>query len=173
MPRLLLERLLLNLLTTIPSNNSQPNGRRLDSRNLTHYFFPKFRTISEPKRNVSAYDEKVKTSLVSEFNRTQREAGLDTISSQTALNWLKIERPKTAIYPHQSDYCDFCSKVKLEIQACQQTITRLLQSGSSSAEDIQEHKMSKEALESEPEDHRKIARESIESYRKMKVKCSQ
>ena len=30
-------------------NNSQCNGRRLDSRNPTHYFFPKFKTISEPK----------------------------------------------------------------------------------------------------------------------------
>ena len=38
-------------------NNSQANGRRLDSRNPTHYLFPNFRTISEPKRSVSAYDE--------------------------------------------------------------------------------------------------------------------
>ena len=38
-------------------NNSQPNGRRLDSRNLTHYFFPKFKTISEPKRTVACYEE--------------------------------------------------------------------------------------------------------------------
>ena len=66
-------------------NNSQANGRCLDSRNPTHYFFPKFKSISEPKRTVSSYDEKVKTSLVCEFNRTQKEAGLNTISSQTAL----------------------------------------------------------------------------------------
>ena len=65
-------------------NNSQGNGRRLDSRNPTHYFPPKFKTISEPKRNACGYNEKVQTSLVCEFNRTQREAGLDTISSQTA-----------------------------------------------------------------------------------------
>lgn len=96
-------------------NNSQANGRRLDSRNPTHYLFPKFRSITEPKRNASAYNEKVKSSLVCEFNRTQREAGLDTISSQTAINWLKAERPKTAIYPHQTDYCDYCSKIKAEI----------------------------------------------------------
>ena len=30
--------------------NSQPNGRRLDSRNPTHYFLPKFTTISAPKK---------------------------------------------------------------------------------------------------------------------------
>ena len=78
-------------------NNSQANGGRLDSRNPTHYLFPKFKTISEPKRNVAAYNKKVKSSLVCEFNRAQREAGLDTISSQTALNWLKAERPKVAL----------------------------------------------------------------------------
>ena len=72
-------------------NNSQANGRRLDSRNPTHYLFPKFKTISEPKHNVAAYNEKVKSSLVCEFNQAQREAGMDTISSQTALNWLKAE----------------------------------------------------------------------------------
>ena len=31
-------------------DNSQLNGRRLDSRNPTHYFFPKFTTISTPKK---------------------------------------------------------------------------------------------------------------------------
>ena len=133
-------------------NNSQPNGRRLDSRNPTHYFFPKFRTISEHKCNVSAYNEKVKTSLVSEFNRAQRETGLGTISSQTAITWLKSERPKIALYPHQSDYCDYCSKLKVEIQSCQQRISRLLQGGSCTSEEIQELKK-KEDLEKDMEEH--------------------
>ena len=73
----------------------------------------------------------------------QKEVGLDTISNQTALNWLKAERPKTVIYPHQTDYCDYYSKVKLEIQACQQRITRHLQSGAASSEDIEELKKNK------------------------------
>ena len=34
-------------------NNSQANGRHLDSRNPTHYLFPKFRTITEPKHNAA------------------------------------------------------------------------------------------------------------------------
>ena len=79
-----------------------------------------------------------------EFNRTQREAGLGTISSQTALNWLKAERSKIAIYPHQSDCCDYCSKIKFEIQGCTQKISRHLQSGSTSSEDIQELKKKKD-----------------------------
>ena len=76
---------------SLVDNNSQANGRRLDSRNHTHSLFPKFKTISEPKCNVSAYNEKTMSSLVYEFNRTQRKASLDTISSQTALSWLKAE----------------------------------------------------------------------------------
>ena len=44
------------------------------------HFFPKFKTISKPKRNESAYNEKAMSSLVYEFNRTQRKASLDTIS---------------------------------------------------------------------------------------------
>ena len=83
------------------------------------------------------------SSLVYEFNRTQRKASLDTISSQTALSWLKAEWPKTAIYPHQSDYCDYCSKKKVDIQRCTQSISRHLQSGSSSTEDFEELKRKK------------------------------
>ena len=98
---------------------------------------------------MSTYNEKVNTSLVCEFNRAQREAGLGTISSQSALNWLKAERPKTAIYPHQSDYCDYCSKIKVEIQGFTQKISRHLQSGSSSTENIQE-------LNKKKEDYKKV-----------------
>ena len=112
------------------------------------------------------------SSLVCEFNRTQREASLDTISSQTAINWLKAERPKTAIYPHQTDYCDYCSKIKAEIQACQQRISRHLQSGTTS-ESIEELKKKKEDLEKDVAEHRKIARESLQYYREMKLKCKQ
>ena len=154
-------------------NNSQPNGRRLDSRNPTHYFFPKFKTISEPKRTVACYEEKVNNSLVCEFNRSQREAGQATISSQTALNWLKAEQPKTAIYPHQSDYCDFCSKVKNEIQAFQQRINRVRQGGSISVEDIQQLEKKKEDLERNLQEHRKVARESLQYYHDMKQRCSE
>ena len=36
-------------------NNSQPNGRQLDSRNPTHYLSPKF-TITMPKQGVHNYE---------------------------------------------------------------------------------------------------------------------
>ena len=112
----------------------------MDSRNPTHYLFPKLKTISEPKRNISAYNGKAMSSLVYEFNRTQNKASLNIISSPTALSWLKAEGPNTVIYPRQSDYCDKCSKEKVDIQRCAQSISRHLQSGSSSTEDFEELK---------------------------------
>ena len=45
-------------------NNSQPNGRRLDSRNPTHYLIPKFKTISKSKSSVKNVEDKISTSLV-------------------------------------------------------------------------------------------------------------
>ena len=49
--------------------------------------------------------------------------------------------PKSGnIYPHQSDYCDYCSKVIKETPACQQKIARHLQSGSTSEDVFEEFK---------------------------------
>ena len=90
------------------------------------------------KDGVKNVEEKKATSLVSEFNRSQAEAGKGTISNTTALSWLKNERPKVAIYPHQTDYSDFCVIVKKEIQGHQQTINRLLQSGNAITEELQQ-----------------------------------
>lgn len=103
-------------------DNSQSNGRCLDSRNPTHYFLPKFTTISTPKRNDPHHEQTLQTSLVAEFNRTQTELGRNTISNFSARAWLKSERPTFAIYPHQVDCCDFCAKIKKDIQAKQQII---------------------------------------------------
>ena len=84
----------------------------------------------------------------------------------------KAERPKVSIYPHQSDYCDFCSKVKTGTQALQQQINRALQSGNVLTDDVQEHEKNKEVLEQNLQDHRTVARESLQYYHQMKVKCS-
>lgn len=153
--------------------NSQPNWRRLDSRNPTHYFFPKFKTISETKGTVSNVDEKKLTSLVSEFNRLQADAGKGTICSTTAISWLKAECPKFALYPHQTDYCDFCVVVKKEIQGHQQTINRLLQSGNATAEELQRCESMKKECETRLQEHKDVARSSWEYYRDMTRKCAQ
>ena len=85
------------------------------------------RKRKQPHLSVNLIDFKLK--LVS---------GKGTISNTTALSWLKNERPKVAIYPHQTDYCDFCVIVKKEIQGHQQTINRLLQSGNATTEELQQ-----------------------------------
>lgn len=105
--------------------NCQPNGRSADSGHATHYFLPKFQTIQTPKQGVRNYQERVKRSLVGEFNRAQSESGRGTASNYSASVWLRAERPKHAVYPHQKDYCDTCAKFKNEIQSKQRTLTRL------------------------------------------------
>lgn len=90
--------------------NTQPNGRSADSSGPTAYFIPKFTTIQTPKSTVSHYEERVKRSVVGEFNRVQRELGKEEISNGSSHNWLKTYRPKVAICPHQEDYCDSCAK---------------------------------------------------------------
>ena len=152
-------------------SNSQPNGRRLDSRNPTHYFLPTFTTISAPKKHVHNYDNRLATSLVGEFNRIQVEDGSSTISDYSALTWLKKERPKHAIYPHKADYCDYCAKIKATIQEKLTSVNRKLQSGSAVATKIAQLEKEKQTLEDKLQEHKDVARESLQYYREMKTKC--
>ena len=59
--------------------NSQPNWRRLDSRDPTDYLLPRFTTITVPKKNDPKYEDKQHTSLVCEFNHTQTELRKATV----------------------------------------------------------------------------------------------
>ena len=108
-------------------NNSQPNGRSADSHGPTSYFSPQFTAIQMPKKKVHHYEERLRRSVVGEFNRIQREAGLGECSNGSSHNWLKEYHPKVAICPHKADYCDTCSKQKNEINSKQTTISRLKQ----------------------------------------------
>ena len=56
-------------------------------------------------------------SVVGEFNCVQRDQDHSTNSNYAGSVWLRQERPKHAIYPHQKDYCDTCAKVKQRIQS--------------------------------------------------------
>ena len=76
--------------------NSEPNGRSDDP---THYFVSKFSTVQAPKPGCSHYQERLKRSVVGEFNRTQREAGRGTCSNGSSHNWLKKYRPNVAVHP--------------------------------------------------------------------------
>ena len=107
--------------------NSQPNDRAADSTGPTSYFLPKFATIQTPKPNVSNYQERVGRSVVGKFNRAQLECDRGRCSNSSSHNWLK-ERPKLAICPHQTDYCDTCKKLSVEIHSKQTTLNHLLRS---------------------------------------------
>ena len=112
--------------------NSQPNGRSADSSGPTFFFLPKFGTIQTPKPNVTNFEERVKRSVVGEFNRTQRELG--KCSNASSHNWLK-QRPKVSICSHQADYCD-TSKRNVEIHSKQTIVNCLLQSSNATPEEV-------------------------------------
>ena len=86
---------------------AKPNGRRADPSGPTHYFVSGFTTIqTPPKKYVANYDERLRWSVVREFNRVQSENGKGGCSNSSASNWLSQYRPKVAIFPHKLDYCD-------------------------------------------------------------------
>ena len=135
-------------------------------------FLPKFTAISTPKPSDPNYEMKMK----SHWSVNLIELRWNWVNppypvSVSAAAWLRDNRPKVAIYPHQVDYCDFCTKVK-EIHAIQQTINRLHQSGSSSVEEITQSEDDKKEKTALLEEHLDQAKESLKYYREMKERCS-
>ena len=147
--------------------NSQPNGRKAESPCATSYLLPKFRTIQIPKDGVRCYQQRLTQSLVGEFNRAQRENGGATISNYSGSEWLRKERPKHGIYPHKKDYCDTCAKIKHNIESKRMSLTRLMQSVSSSEESQAQLQSDMTELERELQVHREVAMKSHEYYNDM------
>ena len=152
--------------------NSQPNGRSADSSGPTFYFSPKFTTIQMPKKGVSHYQERVSRSVVGEFNRTQRDNGLGECSNGSSHNWLKTERPKLAICPHREDYCDTCSKHKIEVHAKQTTINRLRQASNSEPDEIKKLEDELTHLKDVQENHRQRAQKAHQYYVDTTARCA-
>lgn len=152
--------------------NTQPNGRSADSSGPTVYFLPKFTTIQAPKSSISHYEERLARSVVGEFNRVQRERDRGECSNGSSHNWLKAERPKVAICPHQEDYCDTCSKIKVAIHAKQTTINRLLQSANASPDHVKKLEDEMKLLKQRQECHRDEAQKSHIYYQKVTAQCA-
>ena len=110
-------------------NNIQPNGRHAGSYGPQYYFLPQFTRIDPPKAGEVNFERKAKSSVVSEFNRTQTEAGKSNISGFTGRKWLAENRPKVALCPSMTDYCDLCKHLGEQIRRCRTTLDRLCQSG--------------------------------------------
>lgn len=152
-------------------NNSTPNGRAEGSHCPTYYFLPKFRRIDPPKKGEKNAEEKAGVSVACEFNRAQQSIGKDTISSFTVRQWLKIYRPKVAIHPQRTDYCDTCKRLEMEISRSQQVIKRLRQSGSANADQIQQLEEEAQCAKTELTEHKKDATKAQDFHRDTIKKC--
>ena len=152
--------------------NSQPNGCSQDSSGPRYYFLSKFTTIQTPKPESPNYEQRLRSSVVNEFNRSQREAGKQGCSNGSSANWLKLERPKHAICPHQEDYCDTCAKAKETIRGKQTTLNRLKQAAASTPEDLFALEDEIQSCQATQAKHREEACESHAYFMECTKKCS-
>ena len=122
-----------------------------------------------PPRIGEKYDQKVSTSIVAKFNRAQREMDQGTCGPKAASEWLKTQRPKVALHPNMTDYCDTCENLKQEISR-HQAILNLYQSGSTSESDLHACKETKQHLEEEMKRHKEVSTKAREYYKSCRDK---
>lgn len=126
--------------------------------------------FQHPKRNVANYEERLQRSLVGEFNRAQRERGRGECSNSSSHNWLK-QRPKVAICPHQTDYCDTCKKRNVEIHCKQTTVNHLLQSCNADPVEVKEIEDEITSLKQSLENHRQEAQKAHTYHVEVTKRC--
>ena len=153
--------------------NSQPNGRQSSSYSAQFFFHPKFSRIAAPREGKKNFDEKSRSSLVAEFNRAQVELSKGTCRATAATEWLKNHRPKVALHPSMTDYCDTCKHLKEEVSRVQAIMNRLRQSGNASEDELKAYEESKQHLEEERSEHKEVATKSREYFKISKDKCAQ
>ena len=111
-------------------------------------------------------------SVVGEFNRVQLESEEGECSNSSSHNWLKADRPKVGICPHQDNYCDTCSHRKAEIHAKQTTINRLLQSSNADPDEVKRLEDEVVAVKQTLENHRQEAQVSHKYYTEVISSCN-
>lgn len=151
--------------------NSQPNGRHAGSYNAQFFFIPKFSRIAPPRPGEKNYDHKVKASVVSEFNRAQIERGRGTCGPTAAAEWLDKHRPKIALHPSMTDYCDTCKNLKEELSRNQAVKNRLQQSGNASEADLRGLEEERKQLDGNLIEHKAVATRAREYYKACMQKC--
>lgn len=152
--------------------NSQPNGRQNGSYSAQYYFLPKFTRIDPPKNGEPNYGEKERSSLLSEFNRAQREQGKPEVKSgSTVRDWLKNHRPKHALCPHMTDYCDTCKELGVQLKSLKATRKRLVESGNAQSSEIQEIETKVMNTEAHKKMHKEDAFKAREFHHKMIERC--
>ena len=153
--------------------NAQPNGRQAGSYSAQSFFHPKFTRIAAPREGEKNFLEKSQSSLVSEFNRVQRERGRPTCGSTAASEWLQKHRPKVALHPSMTDYCDTCKHLRELLSRNQAIINRSQQSGNASEGDIRALERERQGLEEELREHKDVATKSRDYYKASKERCMQ
>ena len=151
--------------------NSQPNGRQSSSSGALFYFLPKFTRIGAPKKSEKNYLDKVQHSLLCEFNRVQEEEGRQTCSERSAFRWLKEDRPKHAVCPPRTDYCDRCKELNEEINRQKTILQRLRHTGSCSDTELLNHERLQQEASKKLTEHKAIAQKALEHYRFTVEKC--
>jgi hypothetical protein len=151
--------------------NSQPNGRQSGSYSAQFFFHPKFTRVAAPKQGEKNFDEKARSSLVHEFNRVQREQGKGTCGPTAANEWLQKHRPKVALHPSMTDYCDTCKNLKEELSRVQAITNRLQQSGNTSEDELRAQEERRHQLEEEKKEHKDDATKAREYYKASVDKC--
>ncbi len=152
-------------------NNSQPNGRCVGSYSAQYFFLPQFTRIDPPRRGEKGFEEKEKSSLVEQFNRVQKQIGETTISGTMARKWLLEERPKWALCPSMTDYCDHCKEFQEKISRIRATINRKTQSGNADSSELLTLQAELVGLEDELKSHKEDAREARVHYRHCTLAC--
>eukprot|EP00731_Ephydatia_muelleri_P019791 Em0012g616a len=81
------------------------------------------------------------------------------------------ERPKTAICPPKSDYCDLCKEYNEEVSRTQTTANRMVESGNADATALQQQKDLGESYMQLLASHKATAQECIDEYKRHRQQC--
>jgi len=146
-------------------NNSQANGRRVGSHGPLYFLNSKFDRINEPSVNeIDKPSPWKKRSLVYEFNRSL-DSDNKRISNGTAKKWLKNYRPKHAISPRKTDYCEMCVECQEQKKRCETISMRLQLHCNSNENEIRENKALAESYGLLLEEHKMDAGNELQHYR--------
>ncbi len=150
--------------------NSQPNGRKVGSHGPLFFLNSKFDRINAPSASEANKSEQWKRrSLVYEFNRTIEDN--KNISNGTAKKWLKMHRPKHAISPRKTDYCQACVECREQKRRHETIAMRLQQNGNGDEKEIRENIALAESYGLLLEEHKTDAGSELRYYRQETDKC--
>ena len=160
---------LLSCFLEFIDNNSQPNGRRVGSHGALYFLNSKLDRINAPLSSEKDKPEQWKRrSLVYEFNRSLNNKG--KVSNGTAKKWLKEYRPKHAISPRKTDYCEMCVECQEQRKRCETISMRLKQNGNGNEDEIRENEALAESYGLLLEEHKLDAGNELQHYREQTKK---